>query len=129
MPAATRVVIAHPDPGGDGRGATVLARALRDAGFEVILAGSHQSAEQIVDAAIQEDADLIGIVGTPLALVAGVRDLLAVDATTDITVFAADVTPEGDADLLARMGVARTFTARTPARDIVSWVEDHIPVR
>lgn len=129
MPAPIRVVVAKPGLDGHDRGAKVVARALRDAGIEVVYTGLHQTPAQIVDAAIQEDADIIGLSvlsGAHLTLFAEVVDLLKAKNATDIVVFGGGIIPEDDLPLLEEMGVAKIFTPGTPTQDIVKWVQDHI---
>jgi len=121
-----RIVVAKPGLDGHDRGAKVVARALRDAGFEVIYTGLHQSPEQIVETAIQEDADGIGLSvlsGAHLTLFRRVMELLEARDATDIVVFGGGIIPADDLPELERLGVARVFTPGTPTRDIVSWVE------
>jgi methylmalonyl-CoA mutase C-terminal domain/subunit len=128
MSAPIRVVVAKPGLDGHDRGAKVVARALRDAGIEVVYTGLHQTPAQIVDAAIQEDADMIGmsvLSGAHLTLFAEVMDLLRAKDATDIVVFGGGIIPEDDLPLLREMGVAEIFTPGTPTREIVRWVEDH----
>lgn len=129
MSAPIRVVIAKPGLDGHDRGAKVVARALRDAGIEVVYTGLHQTPAQIVDAAIQEDADLIGLSvlsGAHLTLFAEVMDLLKAKDATDIVVFGGGIIPEDDIPVLEEMGVAKIFTPGTPTHEIVQWVQDHI---
>ena len=129
MPAPIRVVVAKPGLDGHDRGAKVVARALRDAGIEVVYTGLHQTPAQIVDAAIQEDADLIGLSvlsGAHLTLFAEVMDLLRAKDADDIVVFGGGIIPEDDIPTLEEMGVARIFTPGTPTHEIVGWVQDHI---
>lgn len=129
MSAPIRVVIAKPGLDGHDRGAKVVARALRDAGIEVVYTGLHQTPAQIVDAAIQEDADIIGLSvlsGAHLTLFAEVMDLLRQKDAADIIVFGGGIIPEDDIPLLEEMGVARIFTPGTPTHEIVQWVEDHV---
>ena len=121
-----RIVVAKPGLDGHDRGAKVVARALRDAGVEVIYTGLHQSPEQIVETAIQEDADGIGLSvlsGAHLTLFRRVIELLAARDAADIVVFGGGIIPADDLPELERLGVARVFTPGTPTRDIVSWVE------
>jgi methylmalonyl-CoA mutase C-terminal domain/subunit len=128
MSGPIRVVVAKPGLDGHDRGAKVVARALRDAGIEVVYTGLHQTPAQIVDAAIQEDADMIGmsiLSGAHLTLFAEVMDLLRAKDATDIVVFGGGIIPEDDIPVLEEMGVARIFTPGTPTREIVQWVEDH----
>ena len=124
-----RVVIAKPGLDGHDRGAKVVARALRDAGVEVIYTGLHQTPEQIVATAIQEDADAIGLSilsGAHMTLFTRVLDLLREQDATDITVFGGGIIPEADITRLAELGVARVFTPGTPTRAIVDWVEGEL---
>ena len=121
-----RVVIAKPGLDGHDRGAKIVARALRDAGVEVIYTGLHQSPEQIVGAAIQEDADAIGLSvlsGAHMTLFARVLELLAERGATDITVFGGGIVPDADIAELERMGVARIFTPGASTQEIVAWVQ------
>jgi methylmalonyl-CoA mutase C-terminal domain/subunit len=124
-----RVVIAKPGLDGHDRGAKVVARALRDAGVEVIYTGLHQTPEQIVATAIQEDADAIGLSvlsGAHMTLFARVLDLLREQDATDITVFGGGIIPAADITQLAELGVARVFTPGAPTRAIVDWVEGEL---
>lgn len=129
MSAPIRVVVAKPGLDGHDRGAKVVARALRDAGIEVVYTGLHQTPAQIVDAAIQEDADIIGLSvlsGAHLTLFAEVMDLLREKDAMDIVVFGGGIIPEDDIPLLEDMGVAKIFTPGTTTHEIVQWVQDHI---
>jgi len=129
MSAPIRVVVAKPGLDGHDRGAKVVARALRDAGIEVVYTGLHQTPAQIVDTAIQEDADLIGmsvLSGAHLTLFGEVMDLLRAKDATDIVVFGGGIIPDDDIPVLEEMGVAKIFTPGTPTHEIVQWVEDHI---
>jgi methylmalonyl-CoA mutase C-terminal domain/subunit len=123
---AIRVVIAKPGLDGHDRGAKVVARALRDAGVEVIYTGLHQTAEQIVAAAIQEDADAIGLSilsGAHMTQFSRVLELLGERGATDITVFGGGIIPEADITELEQLGVARIFTPGAPIQEIVDWVK------
>jgi methylmalonyl-CoA mutase, C-terminal domain len=127
--APVRVVVAKPGLDGHDRGAKVVARALRDAGMEVIYTGLHQTPEQIVEAAIQEDADAIGLSvlsGAHMTLFARVIALLRERDAADIVVFGGGIIPEADLPELAEMGVARVFTPGAPTQDIVDWVRANI---
>jgi methylmalonyl-CoA mutase C-terminal domain/subunit len=129
MSGPIRVVVAKPGLDGHDRGAKVVARALRDAGIEVVYTGLHQTPAQIVDAAIQEDADIIGLSvlsGAHLTLFAEVMDLLRAKDATDIIVFGGGIIPEDDIPVLEEMGVAKIFTSGTPTHEIVQWVTDHV---
>ncbi len=125
MTSPARVIIAKPGLDGHDRGAKVVARALRDAGIEVIYTGLHQTQAQIVDAAIQEDADVIGLSilsGAHLTLFAEVMDLLKERGATDILVFGGGIIPDDDIPVLKDMGVAEIFTPGTSMQSIVDWV-------
>lgn len=123
--APIRIVIAKPGLDGHDRGAKVIARALRDAGMEVIYTGLHQTPEQIVETAIQEDADIVGLSvlsGAHMTLFRKVMELLGDRDATDIVVFGGGIIPEADIPLLEQIGVARIFTPGTKTRDVVDWV-------
>ena len=129
MPAPIRVLVAKPGLDGHDRGAKVVARALRDAGIEVIYTGLHQTPAQIVDAAVQEDVDIVGLSvlsGAHLTLFAEVIEQLKARDASDILVFGGGIIPEDDIPALEAMGVARIFTPGTPTQAIVDWVQDHI---
>ena len=120
-----RVVIAKPGLDGHDRGAKVVARALRDAGVEVIYTGLHQTPEQIVSAALQEDADAIGLSilsGAHMTQFSRVLELLRERDATDITVFGGGIIPAADIAELERLGVARIFTPGASTSEIVDWV-------
>ncbi len=124
-----RVVVAKPGLDGHDRGAKVIARALRDAGMEVIYTGLHQTPEQIVDTAIQEDADAIGLSilsGAHMTLFARVLELLDERDARDIKVFGGGIIPEADIPPLKDLGVAAIFTPGTPTGDVVSWVRANV---
>jgi len=126
-----RIVIAKPGLDGHDRGAKVIARALRDAGFEVIYTGLHQTPEQIVQTAIQEDADAIGmsiLSGAHLTLFPAVIELLAAKGASDIVVFGGGVIPTDDVTQLQDSGVAHVFTPGTPISDVVEWVSAKVGV-
>lgn len=129
--APIRIVIAKPGLDGHDRGAKVIARALRDAGFEVIYTGLHQTPEQIVQTAIQEDADAIGmsiLSGAHLTLFPAVIELLASKGASDIVVFGGGVIPTDDVTQLHSSGVAHVFTPGTPISDVVEWVSANVGV-
>ncbi len=124
-----RVVVAKPGLDGHDRGAKVVARALRDAGMEVIYTGLHQTPEQIVEAAIQEDADVVGLSvlsGAHLTLFARVVDLLRERDASDIVVFGGGIIPDDDIPELERLGVAKVFTPGATTREIVDWVHANV---
>lgn len=132
MAGPIRVVVAKPGLDGHDRGAKVIARALRDAGVEVIYTGLHQTPQQIVDAALSEDADFIGmsiLSGAHMTLFAELMDLLRANDATDIVVFGGGIIPEGDIPELEKMGVARIFTPGTPTQEVVDWVNQNAPDR
>lgn len=132
MTAPIRVVIAKPGLDGHDRGAKVVARALRDAGVEVVYTGLHQTPRRIVDTAIQEDADGIGLSvlsGAHMTLFAEVLGLLDEADARDITVFGGGIIPEADIPLLQEMGVAAVFTPGCPTPDITRWVTDRLAPR
>jgi methylmalonyl-CoA mutase C-terminal domain/subunit len=131
MAAAPKVRLLVGKVGLDGhdRGAKIIARALRDAGMEVIYTGLHQTPEQIVEAAIQEDADAVGLSvlsGAHMTLFAKVIDLLRERDAADIVVFGGGIIPEADLAELEGMGVARVFTPGATTRDIVGWVRANV---
>jgi len=120
-----RVVVAKPGLDGHDRGAKVVARALRDAGIEVIYTGLHQTPEMIVETAIQEDADAIGLSvlsGAHMTLFARVIELLQARGADDIVVFGGGIIPDDDIPMLLDAGVAKVFTPGTKTSDIVEWV-------
>ncbi len=124
-----RVVVAKPGLDGHDRGAKVIARALRDAGMEVIYTGLHQTPEQVVDTAIQEDADAIGLSilsGAHMTLFAKVLELLRERDAEDIKVFGGGIIPEADIAPLKDLGVAAIFTPGTTTADVVTWVNANV---
>ena len=125
-----RVVVAKPGLDGHDRGAKAVARALRDAGIEVIYTGLHQTPEQIVETAIQEDADAIGLSilsGAHLTLFERLMTLLKERDAADILVFGGGIIPDADIPLLKEMGVSAVFTPGTTMDTIVEWVTSHVP--
>jgi methylmalonyl-CoA mutase, C-terminal domain len=128
MEGRIRVVIAKPGLDGHDRGAKVIARALRDAGMEVIYTGLHQTPEQIVETAIQEDADAVGISilsGAHMTLVPRILDGLRQADMADVLVLVGGTIPSADADELHRLGVAAVFTPGTPTSAIVDYIRQH----
>ncbi|HEX6525053.1 MAG TPA: cobalamin B12-binding domain-containing protein [Streptosporangiaceae bacterium] len=124
-----RVIVAKAGLDGHDRGAKVVARALRDAGVEVIYTGLHQTPEQIVAAAIQEDVDAVGLSilsGAHMTLFRRVIDLLAEQDAADIVVFGGGIIPDADIEELTRMGVAKVFTPGAPTTEIVDWVNTNL---
>jgi methylmalonyl-CoA mutase C-terminal domain/subunit len=129
MVAPIRIVVAKPGLDGHDRGAKVVARALRDAGYEVIYTGLHQTPEQIVETAIQEDADVIGLSvlsGAHMTLFKKVIALLDERDARDIVVFGGGIIPEADIPLLEEAGVAKVFTPGATTTEIVAWVRENV---
>jgi methylmalonyl-CoA mutase, C-terminal domain len=129
---AIRVVVAKPGLDGHDRGAKVVARALRDAGMEVIYTGLHQTPEQIVAAALQEDAQAIGLSihsGAHMTLFPKVVELLAAQGADDVIVFGGGIIPDADIRELEEQGVAAIFTPGTPMKTITDWVAANVPER
>lgn len=124
-----RVLVAKPGLDGHDRGAKVVARALRDAGIEVVYTGLHQTPGMIVEAAIQEDVDMIGmsvLSGAHMTLFAAVIELLKERDASDIIVFGGGIIPEDDIEPLAELGVAHVFTPGTTTTEIVEWVREAV---
>ncbi len=124
-----RVVVAKPGLDGHDRGAKVVARALRDAGMEVIYTGLHQTPEQIVETAIQEDADCVGLSvlsGAHMALFPRVIELLQERGASDIVVFGGGIVPAADIPELQALGVARIFTPGATTGEIIEWVRANV---
>ena len=127
-----RILIAKPGLDGHDRGAKVVARALRDAGNEVIYSGLHQTPAQIVETAIQEDVDAIGLSalsGAHMTLFPAVVDLLGEHGVDDIVVFGGGIVPPRDAESLGDQGMAAIFTPGTPLADVTAWVEANVRSR
>jgi methylmalonyl-CoA mutase, C-terminal domain len=124
-----RVVVAKPGLDGHDRGAKIIARALRDAGMEVIYTGLHQTPEQIVEAAIQEDADAIGVSilsGAHMTLIPRIIELLRQNEADDILVFCGGTIPKDDIPRLKEAGVGEIFTPGTPTRKAVEYVRQAV---
>jgi methylmalonyl-CoA mutase C-terminal domain/subunit len=127
-----RILVAKPGLDGHDRGAKVIARALRDAGMEVVYTGLHQTPEMIAEAAIQEDVDGIGLSvlsGAHLTLFPAVVEELRRRGGADIVIFGGGIIPEEDVHTLQAAGVARLFTPGATTQDIVAWVRAHVPSR
>ena len=127
-----RVLVAKPGLDGHDRGARIIARAFRDGGFEVVYTGLHQTPEQIVSAAIQEDVDLIGLsslAGAHLYLFQRVIDLLNEGGADDIALIGGGIVPETDVVKLKAMGVREVFLRGTPLDAIVEWVRTNVKPR
>ncbi len=133
MPAQTsdrvRIVIAKPGLDGHDRGAKVIARALRDAGMEVVYTGLHQTPEQIVQTVIQEDADAVGLSvlsGAHMTLFARTLQLMRDNGVEDVVVFGGGIIPDADIPELEEAGVAKIFTPGTPLDTVVDWVRTNV---
>ncbi|GAC1332980.1 MAG: cobalamin B12-binding domain-containing protein [Mycobacteriales bacterium] len=127
-----RVVVAKPGLDGHDRGAKVVARALRDAGVEVIYTGLHQTPEQIVETTIQEDADAVGLSvlsGAHMTLFARVLELLKERGAQDVVVFGGGIVPKDDIPELKEMGVSEIFTPGATTRSIAQWVRENVQPR
>lgn len=127
-----RVVIAKPGLDGHDRGAKVIARALRDGGFEVIYTGLHQTPEQIAETALQEDADAVGLSllsGAHMTLFPRVLSLLAERGLNDVVVFGGGIIPDADIPKLKALGVAELFTPGTTLVSIHEWLETALDAR
>jgi methylmalonyl-CoA mutase C-terminal domain/subunit len=127
-----RVVVAKPGLDGHDRGAKVVARALRDAGMEVIYTGLHQTPEQIVETVIQEDADAVGLSihsGAHMTLFPKVIEGLRARGATDVVVFGGGIIPNEDIASLKQMGIAEIFTPGAPTGDIVEWLRARVAAR
>jgi methylmalonyl-CoA mutase, C-terminal domain len=130
MAAKIRVVIAKPGLDGHDRGAKIIARALRDAGMEVIYTGLHQTPEQIVETAIQEDADAVGISilsGAHMTLVPRIVEGLRENGLEDVLVFVGGTIPREDSEELKAKGVAEIFTPGAPTSEIVDFLREKVP--
>jgi methylmalonyl-CoA mutase C-terminal domain/subunit len=129
MDERIRVVIAKPGLDGHDRGAKVVARALRDAGMEVVYTGLHQTPEQIVETVVQEDADAVGLSvlsGAHMTLFARLAELMDERGIDDVVVFGGGIIPDEDMPELERLGVARIFTPGATTTEIVDWVRAHV---
>ncbi len=132
MPEKYRIVVAKPGLDGHDRGAKVVARALRDAGFEVIYTGLHQTPEQIAETAIQEDADGVGLSchsGAHMTLFPKVVKLLRERGAADVIVFGGGVIPKDDIPKLQAEGIERIFTPGAATGEIVAWLRERLPAR
>ena len=127
-----RVLVAKPGLDGHDRGAKIIARALRDGGFEVIYTGLHQTPEMIAEATVQEDADAVGLSilsGAHMTLFPEVMRLLKEKGATDVVVFGGGIIPDDDAAKLKGLGVAQIFTPGASTEDIVKWVRENVAAR
>jgi methylmalonyl-CoA mutase C-terminal domain/subunit len=126
-----RILIAKAGLDGHDRGAKVIARALRDAGFEVIYTGLHQTVEHIVRAAIQEDVDCIGLSilsGAHMTLFPELLNKLSAENASDIVVFGGGIVPKDDIVELKKVGVKEIFIPGTHTQDVVAWIKANVPV-
>ena len=127
-----RVIMAKPGLDGHDRGAKVISRALRDAGFEVIYTGLHQTPEQVVQAVIQEDADAVGLSllsGAHMTLFPRILDLLREQGAEDVLVFGGGIIPDADIPKLGDLGVAKIFTPGASIASITEWLEKALDER
>ncbi len=127
-----RILIAKPGLDGHDRGAKIIARALRDAGHEVIYSGLHQTPAQIAETAVQEDVDAVGLSslsGAHLGLFPKVVEELAKREASDVVVFGGGVIPEADIDVLVEAGIAAVFTPGASLDGIGRWVQENVPER
>jgi methylmalonyl-CoA mutase C-terminal domain/subunit len=127
-----RILVAKPGLDGHDRGAKVVARALRDAGFEVVYTGLHQTPEMIAAAAVQEDADAVGLSimsGAHNTLFPAVIEALKARGADDVVVFGGGIIPDQDSAGLLAGGVRKVFTPGTPLSEIVTWVRENVQAR
>jgi len=127
-----RILVAKPGLDGHDRGAKIIARALRDGGFEVIYTGLHQTPEMIAEAAVQEDADAVGLSilsGALMTLFPEVMRLLKDKGAGDVAIFGGGIIPDEDAAKLKTMGVKQIFTPGASTEDIVKWVNENVSPR
>jgi methylmalonyl-CoA mutase C-terminal domain/subunit len=127
-----RILIAKPGLDGHDRGAKVVARALRDAGFEVVYTGLHQTPDMIAAAAVQEDVDAVGLSimsGAHNTLFPAVLEALRARGADDVIVFGGGIIPEEDSARLQAAGVKRVFTPGTPLNEIIEWVRSNVQPR
>jgi methylmalonyl-CoA mutase C-terminal domain/subunit len=131
-PASVRLLVGKVGLDGHDRGAKIIARALRDAGFEVIYTGLHQTPEMVVATALQEDVDGIGLSilsGAHLTLFPKILTLLREAKSDDIVVFGGGIIPDADADTLKKAGVQAVFTPGTSTGDVIAWVRQNVAPR
>ncbi len=127
-----RVMVAKPGLDGHDRGARIIARAYRDAGFEVVYTGLHQTPEEIVEAAIQEDVDMIGLsslAGAHRYLFPKVVELLREKGADDVVVCGGGIFPDEDIGILKQAGIKEIFTPGSSLKEIVAWVEENVKPR
>jgi methylmalonyl-CoA mutase C-terminal domain/subunit len=127
-----RILVAKPGLDGHDRGAKIIARALRDAGFEIIYTGLHQTPEMVVAAALQEDVDAVGLSimsGAHMTLFPAVIDLLRQKGASEVVVFGGGIIPQDDIPRLKALGVAEVFLPGSSTQAIVDWIRQHIHPR
>ena len=127
-----RILVAKPGLDGHDRGAKIIARALRDAGFEVIYTGLHQTPEMIVAAALQEDVDAVGLSimsGAHMTLFPAVIDLLKEKSASDVTVFGGGIIPQDDVPRLKSLGTAEVFLPGSTTQAIIDWIRSNVRPR
>ncbi|MCK6551023.1 cobalamin B12-binding domain-containing protein [Myxococcota bacterium] len=132
MSEKVRILVAKPGLDGHDRGVKVIARALRDAGFEVLYTGLHQTPEQIAAAALQEDVDAVGVSsmsGAHMTLLPRIVEALSARGASDVPVFAGGIIPDADATELKAKGIAEIFTPGTTTDSVVAWVSTHVHPR
>ncbi len=132
MEKRLRILVAKPGLDGHDRGAKIIARALRDGGFEVIYTGLHQTPEMIAEAAVQEDADAVGLSilsGAHMTLFPEVMRLLKEKGAGDVAVFGGGIIPDEDTTKLKSLGVKQVFTPGASTEDIVKWVRENVAPR
>ncbi len=131
-PGKIRILVAKPGLDGHDRGAKVVARALRDAGFEVVYTGLHQTPEMIANAAVQEDVDAVGLSimsGAHNTLFPAVMEAMKAKGAGDVPVFGGGIIPEEDVERLRASGVVGVFTPGTTLETIIQWVHEHVKPR
>ena len=124
-----KVLIAKPGLDGHDRGAKIIARGLRDAGFEVVYTGLHQTPEEIVATAIQEDVDVIGVsslAGAHMYLFPRIIELLAEKGAADIPVWGGGIIPEDDIPVLRKIGIKAIFTPGSPVEETIEWIRENV---
>lgn len=127
-----RILVAKAGLDGHDRGAKIIARALRDAGFEVIYTGLHQTPEMIAEAAVQEDVDAVGLSilsGAHMTLFPAVMNALKERGAEDVAVFGGGIVPQDDIDTLKQKGVKEIFTPGVSTQDIVTWIHENVQPR
>ncbi len=124
-----KVLIAKPGLDGHDRGAKIIARGLRDAGFEVVYTGLHQTPEEIVATAIEEDVDVVGVsslAGAHMYLFPRIIELLAEKGAADIPVWGGGIIPEDDIPVLQKIGIKAIFTPGSPVKETINWIRDNV---